>query len=118
MDNTKNVIFKASLSAIGGLLGLKLFDFSRGENSSLSWYFLNGFVFFVAVVVREYYVNGFKFSLNEPQDQLSREENLRNIYSKRTDSELAELIANDGITEEAKVIAQEILNSRLDKKEA
>ncbi|UKN00201.1 hypothetical protein K6119_10700 [Paracrocinitomix mangrovi] len=118
MDNTKNMIFRASLWAIGGVIVLKVFDYIRGENSPFLWYILNSVIFFVIVIVREYFVNGFLFSLSEPEKQLTKEENLRKIYSKKSDSELEMLVSSETIEEEAKIIAGAILNSRKGKNEA
>lgn len=110
MKINPRIITRSILYALGALIGLKLYGLVMSKELPLSLYFLYGVAAFIIILIRAYFWDDFVPSLEE--EEITAEESLTDIYSKRTDEELKELIASEVAAAEAKIIAREILTER------
>ena len=110
-------ISKAIFGAIGAVIGLKLFDFVNGSDSPIYMYLISAVVFFVLILARSYSKGELK-EVKPQKESISKEAHLKEIYSSRTDQQLKDMISNQSIADEAKIIARKILESRRVENEA
>ena len=116
--NYNRIFTRGAFYALGAVIGLKIFDSIMSKESSMTWYMINASAFFIAIVIREFFWGKFIPSLDDSNETLSTNDHLKKIYLKRPNQELQDMITDPEIAEEAKIIAQEIISSRLVENEA
>ena len=114
LNGLKNTFLLAIGGGVIGTLLLNQFYFNETNSTTFS-IILSGFGSFLIIFMIDFLK--LKFSLTKrakPQSppEASKEDHLKEIYSKRSNEELHSMVQDENVATEAKVIAQQIIDER------